>query len=85
LLTPNLASADHSNGGGFGRRFRFRSAGRQNCSPYWRTIAGGRHQANADGPALVDEDALCGDPPEDILRCQYRRHRLTSRRIRRRR
>jgi hypothetical protein len=36
---------------------------------------GGRLQSNADGTALVDEDALCGDPPDDILRCQYRRHR----------
>jgi hypothetical protein len=24
---------------------------------------GGRLQSNADGTALVDEDALCGDPP----------------------
>jgi hypothetical protein len=24
---------------------------------------------------LIDEGALCGDPPDDILRCQYRRHR----------
>jgi hypothetical protein len=36
---------------------------------------GGRLQPNADGTALVDEGALCGDPPDDILRCQYRRHR----------
>jgi hypothetical protein len=36
---------------------------------------GGRLQPNADGTALVDEGALCGDPPDGILRCQYRRHR----------
>ncbi|HEY1979508.1 MAG TPA: hypothetical protein VGH13_05435 [Xanthobacteraceae bacterium] len=36
---------------------------------------GGRFEANADGTSLVDERALCGDPPDDILRCQYRRHR----------
>jgi hypothetical protein len=36
---------------------------------------GGRLQPNADGTALVDECALCGDPPDDILPCQYRRHR----------
>jgi hypothetical protein len=30
--------ADHSNGGGLGRRFCFRRAGRRNRSPYWRTI-----------------------------------------------
>jgi hypothetical protein len=36
---------------------------------------GGRLQPSADGTALVDEGALRGDPPDDILRCQYRRHR----------
>jgi hypothetical protein len=36
---------------------------------------GGRFLANADGIALIDEGALCGDPPDDVLRCQYRRHR----------
>jgi hypothetical protein len=36
---------------------------------------GGGFQANADGTALIDEGALCGDPPDDVLRCQYRRHR----------
>jgi hypothetical protein len=36
---------------------------------------GGRFQANADGTPLINEGALCGDPPNDVLRCQYRRHR----------
>jgi hypothetical protein len=36
---------------------------------------GGRFEANADGSALVDEGALCGDPPDDIFGCQYCRHR----------
>jgi hypothetical protein len=36
---------------------------------------GGRVQANADSTTLVNEGALCGDPPDDVLRCQYRRHR----------
>jgi hypothetical protein len=36
---------------------------------------GGRLQPNADGTALVYEGTLCGDPPDDVLRCQYRRHR----------
>jgi hypothetical protein len=36
---------------------------------------GGRLQPNADGTALIYEGALCGDPPDDILRCQYERHR----------
>jgi hypothetical protein len=36
---------------------------------------GSRFQANAGGTALINEGALCGDPPDDILRCQYRRHR----------
>jgi hypothetical protein len=36
---------------------------------------GGRLQPNADGTALVDEGALCGDPPNDVLRGQYRRNR----------
>jgi hypothetical protein len=35
---------------------------------------GGRSEANTDGAALVDEGTLCGDPPDDILGCQYRRH-----------
>jgi hypothetical protein len=26
---------------------------------------------NADGAALVDEGTLGGNPPDDILRCQY--------------
>jgi len=30
---------------------------------------------DADGAALVDKGALCGDPPDDIFGCQYRRHR----------
>jgi len=39
---------------------------------------GGRVQADADSAALVDEGALCGDPPDDIIGCQYRRHLLTA-------
>jgi hypothetical protein len=35
---------------------------------------GGRLQPNADGTALIDEGALCGDPPDDVFGCQYRRH-----------
>jgi hypothetical protein len=35
----------------------------------------GRLKPNADGAALVDEGTLGGNPPDDILRCQYRRHR----------
>jgi hypothetical protein len=42
--------------------------------PYDR---GGRFQSNPDGATLVDKGALGGDPPNDILRGQYRRHPTT--------
>jgi hypothetical protein len=32
-------------------------------------------EADPDGAALVDKRTLGGDPPDDILGCQYRRHR----------
>jgi hypothetical protein len=32
-------------------------------------------EADADGAALVDKGTLGGDPSDDILGCQYRRHR----------
>jgi hypothetical protein len=32
-------------------------------------------EADADGAALVDKSTFGGDPPDDILGCQYRRHR----------
>jgi len=41
---------------------------------------GGRFQSNPHAAALVDKGALGGDPPDDILRGQYRRHPTTSRR-----
>jgi len=40
---------------------------------------GGRLQPNADGAALVDKGAFGGDPPDDILGGQHRRHPTTSR------
>jgi hypothetical protein len=39
---------------------------------------GGRFQANADSAALVDEGTLSGNPPDDILGGQYRRHPATT-------
>ena len=33
------------------------------------------YEPNADSITLVDEGALCGDLPDDVLRYQYRRHR----------
>jgi hypothetical protein len=35
---------------------------------------GCRFQANADSASLVDEGTLGGNPPDDILGGQYRRH-----------
>jgi hypothetical protein len=37
-----------------------------------------RFQTNADGAALVDEGTFGGDPPDDILGGQYRRHPTTT-------
>jgi hypothetical protein len=39
---------------------------------------GGRFEPNADGAALIDEDALGGHAPDDILGGQYRRHPATT-------
>ena len=32
-------------------------------------------EADADSAVLIDIDAFGGDPPDDILGCQYPRHR----------
>jgi hypothetical protein len=39
---------------------------------------GGRLKANADGAMHVNEGTLGGNPPNDILRGQYRRHPVTN-------
>jgi hypothetical protein len=51
-----------------------RRGGTRNCSPYRRTIAAAGFKTNTDSPALIDIGAFGGDPPQDILRGQYRRH-----------
>jgi hypothetical protein len=63
LARPNLASADHSKGGGFGRGFVFAglAAGiAHRTGARWRQPVG----ADPEGPALVDEGALCRDLPD---------------------
>jgi hypothetical protein len=44
---------------------------------------GGRLEANTDGAALINECALGGNSPDDILRGQYPRHPATNLRRRR--
>jgi hypothetical protein len=38
----------------------------------------GRFEANADSAAFIDEGTLGGNPPDDILGRQYRRHPATT-------
>jgi hypothetical protein len=38
----------------------------------------GRSKPNADGATLVDEGTLSGNPPDNVLGSQYRRHPATT-------
>jgi hypothetical protein len=47
-------------------------------SSYRPSATGDRRRINIDGAALVDESTLGGNPPDEILGGQYRRHPATT-------
>jgi hypothetical protein len=63
-------AADQSSGGGFWPAVLLSPGWLPELLAVLAHDRGRRCQANANGTALVDEGALCVDPPDNILRCR---------------